>query len=97
MEKSRKGKTPLRGQSGGVQPAASMGDLFVVSVSMIAEKLRLAKQSDGDAAAELNRYLTVYFDYSSESDIPTMLTLASRYDRIQTYGRRRPFTVLFGM
>lgn len=64
--------------------AASMGDLFVVSVSVIAEKLRLAKQSAGYGAAELDRYLTVYFDYSSESDIPTMLTLASRYNHFLT-------------
>lgn len=85
VEKSRKGKTPVsRQSSGGLLPAAPMGDLFIVSVSMIAEKLRLARQSQGYAAPELNRYLTVYFDYSSESDIPTMLTLASRYEKQQT-------------
>lgn len=75
MEKSRKGKTPVGRQSGG---AASTDDLFIVSVSMIAEKLRLAKQSEGSGAPELKRYMSVYFDYSSEKDIPTMLTLASR-------------------
>ncbi|CAG10762.1 unnamed protein product, partial [Tetraodon nigroviridis] len=79
VEKSRKGKSPVSRQSGSLPPAASMGDLFVVSVSVIAEKLRLAKQSGGYGAPELSRYLTVYFDYSSESDIPTMLTLASRF------------------
>lgn len=79
VEKSRKGKTPVSRRSGRLRPAASMGDLFIVSVSMIAEKLRLAKQSEGYGAPELSRYLAVYFDYSSESDIPTMLTLASRY------------------
>lgn len=78
MEKSRKGKTPVSRQSGSSAPAASTGDLFIVSVSMIAEKLRLAKQSEGYGAPELKRYMTVYFDYSSENDIPTMLTLASR-------------------
>lgn len=82
VEKSRKGKAPVGRQGGGSLPAASLGDLFVVSVSMIAEKLRLAKQSEGYGAPELHRYLTVYFDYSSESDVPTMLTLASRYSRI---------------
>lgn len=45
---------------------------------MIAEKLRLAKQSEGGGAQELNRYMTVYFDYSTENDIPTMLSLAPR-------------------
>lgn len=75
VEKSRKGKIPVVRQSGGAAPT---GDLFIVSVSMIAEKLRLAKRSHGSAAAELKRYMSVYFDYSSEKDIPTMLTLASR-------------------
>lgn len=75
MEKSRKGKTPVGRQSGGAAPA---GDLFIVSVSMIAEKLRLAKQSEGSGVPELKRYMSVYFDYSSEKDIPTMLALASR-------------------
>lgn len=95
VEKSRKGKTPVSRQSSGLLPAAAMGDLFIVSVSMIAEKLRVAKQSQGYGAPELNRYLTVYFDYSSESDIPTMLTLASRYTRVPTLrnSRHNPFTV----
>uniref|UniRef100_A0A674P4Z1 Interleukin-17 receptor D n=1 Tax=Takifugu rubripes TaxID=31033 RepID=A0A674P4Z1_TAKRU len=79
VEKSRKGKTPVGRQSGGPVPAASTGDLFIVSVSMIAEKLRLAKQSQGSGAPELRRYMSVYFDYSSENDIPTMLTLAPRF------------------
>lgn len=78
MEKSRKGKAPVSRQSGGGAPGAFMGDLFIASVSMIAEKLRLAKQSEGRGASELKRYMSVYFDYSSESDIPTALTLASR-------------------
>lgn len=78
MEKSRKGKTPVGRQSGGAAPVAFAGDLFIVSVSMIAEKLRLAKQSEGSGAPELKRYMSVYFDYSTEKDIPTMLALASR-------------------
>uniref|UniRef100_A0AAQ5ZR53 Interleukin-17 receptor D n=1 Tax=Amphiprion ocellaris TaxID=80972 RepID=A0AAQ5ZR53_AMPOC len=71
-KKSRRGKTPsLIGGSG--------GDLFIVGVAMIAEKLRLAKQSERGGAQELNRYMTVYFDYSTENDIPTMLSLAPRF------------------
>uniref|UniRef100_A0A8C4DH96 Interleukin-17 receptor D n=1 Tax=Dicentrarchus labrax TaxID=13489 RepID=A0A8C4DH96_DICLA len=70
-KKSRRGKTPVIGGSG--------SDLFIVSVAMIAEKLRLAKQSEGGGAQELNRYMAVYFDYSTENDIPTMLSLAPRF------------------
>uniref|UniRef100_A0A7N6BPP2 Interleukin-17 receptor D n=1 Tax=Anabas testudineus TaxID=64144 RepID=A0A7N6BPP2_ANATE len=69
-KKSRRGKTPVSRRS---------GDLFIVGVAMIAEKLRLAKQSEESEALELNRYMTVYFDYSTENDIPTMLSLAPRY------------------
>lgn len=82
MEKrSRKGKTPVGRRSNGSSsgsPAGGSGDLFIVSVPMIAEKLRMAKQSDGGGAQELGRFITVYFDYSTENDIPTMLSLASR-------------------
>lgn len=46
---------------------------------MIAEKMRLAKQSEEGGAQELDRYMTVYFDYSTENDIPTMLSLATRW------------------
>lgn len=75
MEKSRRGKSPAGRQSG---VAAPTGDLFIVSVWMIGEKLRLAQQSAGPAGPPLERYISVYFDYSSESDVPTVLTLASR-------------------
>ncbi|KAM9813728.1 interleukin-17 receptor D [Neosynchiropus ocellatus] len=79
-KKSRKGKAPVgrRGNGSGSQAGGSSSDLFVVTVAMIAEKLRQAKQSEPDAAPELDRYMAVYFDYSNESDIPTMLSLAPR-------------------
>lgn len=74
-KKSRRGKAPVsrRGRS-----AASGGDLFIVSVAMVAEKLRVAEQSGDGDAQELSRYMTVYFDYSTENDIPTTLSLAPR-------------------
>uniref|UniRef100_A0A8C4DC47 Interleukin-17 receptor D n=1 Tax=Dicentrarchus labrax TaxID=13489 RepID=A0A8C4DC47_DICLA len=81
-KKSRRGKTPVsrRGNSSSSSPVGGSGsDLFIVSVAMIAEKLRLAKQSEGGGAQELNRYMAVYFDYSTENDIPTMLSLAPRF------------------
>lgn len=87
-KKSRKGKTPVsrrsNGSGGGSGSSSSSpiggsgGDLFIVGVSMIAEKMRLAKQSEEGGAQDLSRYMTVYFDYSTENDIPTMLSLASR-------------------
>ncbi|XP_044205251.1 interleukin-17 receptor D isoform X1 [Thunnus albacares] len=86
-KKSRRGKTPVsrRGtnsnnSSSSSSPTGGSGsDLFIVTVAMIAEKLRMAKQSEGGGAQELNRFMTVYFDYSTESDIPTMLSLAPRF------------------
>ncbi|XP_078139943.1 interleukin-17 receptor D, partial [Centroberyx gerrardi] len=80
-KKSRRGKTPVsrRGNSSSPPVGGSGGDLFVVGVAMIAEKLRLAKQSEGGGAQELSRYMAVYFDYSTESDVPTMLSLAARF------------------
>lgn len=84
-KKSRKGKTPVSRRSNGSSSGSSSspigrsgGDLFIVGMSMIAEKMRLAKRSEGGGAQELSRYMTVYFDYSTENDIPTMLSLASR-------------------
>ncbi|XP_072296064.1 interleukin-17 receptor D [Eucyclogobius newberryi] len=58
---------PVGGDRGG-------GDLFLVAVAMISEQLRLAKQSE----KELSRFMAVYFDYSTENDIPTALSLAPR-------------------
>lgn len=82
-KKSRKGKAPASrasssgaGSSGpaGVAGSAS-GELFIVAVAMIAEKLREARQS----AQDVSRFMAVYFDYSQESDVPTLLSLAPRY------------------
>lgn len=81
-KKSRRGKTPVSRRSNSSSSSSSIGgssgDLFIVGVAMIAETLRLAKQSEEGEAQELNRYMTVYFDYSTENDIPTMLSLAPR-------------------
>ncbi|XP_077384810.1 interleukin-17 receptor D isoform X2 [Festucalex cinctus] len=81
--KSRRGKTPV-GRRGdvGCPPVGPGGDLFVVGVAMIAEKLRQAKRQESEErghAPELHRYMAVYFDYSSENDIPTVLSLAPRF------------------
>ncbi|XP_049588921.1 interleukin-17 receptor D [Syngnathus scovelli] len=89
--KSRRGKTPVgrrgnsavcdmdcpAGRSGG-----SGGDLFVAGVAMIGEKLRQAKQQESEEhghVGELHRYMAVYFDYSTENDVPTVLGLAPRF------------------
>ncbi|XP_034021098.1 interleukin-17 receptor D isoform X2 [Thalassophryne amazonica] len=77
--KSRRGKTPVSRRSSSSPLGGSGGDLFIVGVAMIAEKLRLAKQNEGGGVQELNRFMTVYFDYSAENDIPTTLTLAHRF------------------
>ncbi|XP_058417560.1 interleukin-17 receptor D isoform X1 [Diceros bicornis minor] len=52
------------------------GELFLVAVSAIAEKLRQAKQS---SAAALNKFIAVYFDYSCEGDVPGILDLSTKY------------------
>ncbi|KAM9759585.1 interleukin-17 receptor D [Menidia menidia] len=79
--KSRRGKTPVsrRGSSSSPPTGVSHGDQFIAAVAMIAEKLRLAKQSENSGEQEPNRYMAVYFDYSTENDIPTMLSLAPRF------------------
>uniref|UniRef100_UPI0037E8FA0C interleukin-17 receptor D n=1 Tax=Semicossyphus pulcher TaxID=241346 RepID=UPI0037E8FA0C len=82
-KKSRRGKTPVSRRSNSSSSSSPIGgsssDLFIVGVAMIAEKLRLAKQSEGGGGQELNRFMTVYFDYSTENDIPTILSLAPRF------------------
>nr|XP_040060521.1 interleukin-17 receptor D isoform X1 [Gasterosteus aculeatus aculeatus] len=83
-KKSRRGKTPVSRRSNGGGGSTSSnggsgGDLFIVAVAMIAEKLRTAKQSERAGAEELNRYMAVYFDYSTENDVPTVLSLAPRF------------------
>nr|XP_020466782.1 interleukin-17 receptor D [Monopterus albus] len=72
-KKSRRGKTPVSHRSSSSSPiGGSASDLFIVGVAMIAEKMRLAKQIEGNEAQELNHY-------STETDIPTMLSLAPRF------------------
>lgn len=84
-KRSRKGKAPVSRRSNtsnsSIAPSGggSSSDLFIVAVSLIAEMMRVAKQSEEGGAHELDRYMTVYFDYSTENDIPTMLSLASRW------------------
>ncbi|XP_077714564.1 interleukin-17 receptor D isoform X2 [Canis aureus] len=52
------------------------GELFLVAVSAIAEKLRQAKQS---SSGQLSKFITVYFDYSCEGDVPGVLDLSTKY------------------
>lgn len=52
------------------------GELFLVAVSAIAEKLRQAKQS---SSAALSKFIAVYFDYSCEGDVPGILDLSTKY------------------
>ncbi|XP_061689588.1 interleukin-17 receptor D [Syngnathoides biaculeatus] len=86
--KSRRGKTPVgrRGNGDVSCPSAGSGggDLFVASVAMIGEKLRQAnrkeKEDEGRGkAGDLRRFAAVYFDYSTENDIPAVLSLAPRF------------------
>lgn len=84
-KKTRRGKTPVgrRGNSssnpapkdsGGDGGGGGASDLFLVAVAMIAELLRVAKQNE----KELSRFMAVYFDYSTENDVPTALGIAPR-------------------
>ncbi|CAO2638101.1 Interleukin-17 receptor D [Lemmus lemmus] len=52
------------------------GELFLVAVTAIAEKLRQAKQS---SSAALSKFIAVYFDYSCEGDVPCILDLSTKY------------------
>ncbi|CAL8336685.1 unnamed protein product [Merluccius merluccius] len=78
--KSCRGKTPVSRRGNGSSSSSPIGgtgsDLFIVAVAMIAEKLRLAHQGEG--GREEGRYVAAYFDYSSENDVPTLLSLAPR-------------------
>ncbi|CAB1353310.1 unnamed protein product [Coregonus sp. 'balchen'] len=77
-KKSRRGKSPVRtspGDGGAAAAAANGAELFIVAVAMIAEKLREGCQKDQD----LSRFMAVYFDYSHESDVPTVLSLAPKF------------------
>ncbi|CAL8338356.1 unnamed protein product [Lota lota] len=77
--KSCRGKTPVSRRGISSSPIGGTGsDLFIVGVAMIAEKLRLAHQGEGGGGEGLGRYVAAYFDYSSENDVPTLLSLAPR-------------------
>ncbi|XP_048211736.1 interleukin-17 receptor D isoform X2 [Perognathus longimembris pacificus] len=52
------------------------GELFLVAMSAIVEKLRQAKQSP---SAALSKVIAVYFDYSCEGDVPCVLDPSSKY------------------
>ncbi|KAF3856756.1 hypothetical protein F7725_017479 [Dissostichus mawsoni] len=62
-KKSRRGKTPVSRRSNSSSSSSPIGgsgsDLFIVGVAMIAEKLRLANQSEGGGSQELQRYMTL--------------------------------------
>ncbi|XP_020826269.1 interleukin-17 receptor D isoform X1 [Phascolarctos cinereus] len=60
---------------GGRRGSTDGGELFLVAVAAIAEKLRQAKQS----SADLGKYIAVYFDYSCEGDVPGVLDLGIKY------------------
>ncbi|XP_038668748.1 interleukin-17 receptor D isoform X1 [Scyliorhinus canicula] len=51
------------------------GELFIVAVSMIAERLRQARLNSGNPS----KFIAIYFDYSCEADIPGILDLACKY------------------
>ncbi|KAH9496376.1 hypothetical protein Btru_010764 [Bulinus truncatus] len=50
-------------------------DYFAVAVDYVAEKMRAEKQK----GLSLNKFLTVYMDYSTQSDIPPQLETASQF------------------
>nr|XP_006130971.1 interleukin-17 receptor D isoform X2 [Pelodiscus sinensis] len=54
---------------------AEKGELFLFAISIIAEKLRQAKQNSND----LCKFIAVYFDYSCEGDIPGIVDLSTKY------------------
>ncbi|XP_048714823.1 interleukin-17 receptor D isoform X2 [Caretta caretta] len=54
---------------------AEKGELFLLAISIIAEKLRQAKQNSDD----LCKFIAVYFDYSCEGDIPGIVDLSTKY------------------
>ncbi|KAI2658978.1 Interleukin-17 receptor D [Labeo rohita] len=76
-KRHRKGKATSKEKNR--EPSASDStsnrDLFIVATAMIAEKIKEVHQKSSD----LSRFMSVYFDYSHESDIPTSLSLAPKY------------------
>ncbi|XP_030063168.1 interleukin-17 receptor D isoform X2 [Microcaecilia unicolor] len=59
----------------GISKDTGRGELFIVAVSIIAEKLCQRNQESDDAS----KFITVYFDYSCEGDIPSVLEWTRKY------------------
>uniref|UniRef100_A0A8C1U0S6 Interleukin-17 receptor D n=1 Tax=Cyprinus carpio TaxID=7962 RepID=A0A8C1U0S6_CYPCA len=76
-KRHRKGKATSKENNREPTASDSAGnrDLFIVATAMIAEKLKEVHQKSSD----LSRFMSVYFDYSHESDVPTSLSLAPKY------------------
>ncbi|XP_056660182.1 interleukin-17 receptor D isoform X2 [Monodelphis domestica] len=64
-----------RGGRRGSGGSGDGGELFLVAVAAVAERLRQAKQS----SEELGKFIAVYFDYSCEGDVPGVLDLSTKY------------------
>ncbi|XP_069874578.1 interleukin-17 receptor D [Dipodomys merriami] len=60
----------------GSSRSSGKGELFLVAMSAIVEKLHQAKQSPSTA---LSKVIAVYFDYSCEGDVPCVLDPSSKY------------------
>uniref|UniRef100_A0A9J7X3Q6 Interleukin-17 receptor D n=1 Tax=Cyprinus carpio carpio TaxID=630221 RepID=A0A9J7X3Q6_CYPCA len=76
-KRHRKGKATSKENNREPTASDSAGnrDLFIVATAMIAEKIKEVHQKSSD----LSRFMSVYFDYSHESDVPTSLRLAPKY------------------
>nr|BAV01263.1 interleukin 17 receptor D2 [Cyprinus carpio] len=76
-KRHRKGKATSKENNREPTASDSAGnrDLFIVATAMIAEKIKEVHQKSSD----LSRFMSVYFDYSHESDVPTSLSLAPKY------------------
>ncbi|TRY92898.1 hypothetical protein DNTS_005712 [Danionella cerebrum] len=73
-KRQRKGKATAKEKN--LEPSVtSSRDLFTVASAIIAEKLIEVHQKSSD----VSRFLSVYFDYSNENDIPTSLSLAPKF------------------
>ncbi|KAM8930447.1 interleukin-17 receptor D [Pelodytes ibericus] len=59
----------------GVRFDTSTGEIFISAISMISEKLTKAEA----ASEDLSKFITVYFDYSNENDILTVLEPTKKY------------------
>ncbi|EPY81026.1 interleukin-17 receptor D [Camelus ferus] len=70
------------------------GELFLVAVSVIAEKLRQAKQS---SSAALSKFIAVYFDYSYEGDVPGVLDLSTKRNYFRSKSGRSLYVAICNM